>query len=332
MPKEKEKTEAREKTHSSAALAVKRKTPEKESGPSVDGSMSSATQAGATTAADGTRDAEMLASPDKIAGGSGRAAVMKRVQRTPGNTRAGRIAGEPKQTIQPRLAQQEKESVQRQPTGTTGTTETAKAPAYITADLKQKMTATILAESFEGQESDVRWIYYNRVTTAKGEAGLKGSSAYKQKSVWYKVWLYMLGDTTHGDVKLPTKKEFKGFISIKDFCEKNEFMTTVAMPRAVKVKRLIDETFDKPTTNPYPGWTGQGSLEDFNNISIPSSSYWKMVRAYYWLQEKDIVKDIYVKILPAGENTSVVFDGASIEKYYKTNTLPKNVPLYTPPK
>ncbi len=337
MPKEKEKTEAKETTHSSAAFDVNRKTPDKEGSPSVEGSMSSATMAGATTAAEGTRDAEMLASPDKMAGGSGRAAVMKRVQRRLGNTRAGRIAGEPKQTAQPRLAQQENESVQRQPAGQTGATATPKLPAYVTAELKQKMTATILAESFAGQEPDIRWIYYNRVTAANGEDGLKGSSAYKQKSTWYQVWLYVVGDKTYGNENLPKrtrrqKEEFKGFTTVKEFCEKNEYMTTIAAPRAEQAKKLVDEAFDKPVTNPIPGWTGQGSLNDFNNISLPDSSYWKMVRAYYWLQEKGTVTEIYVKILPAGVNTSVVFDGASIEKYYKTHTLPKDVPLYTPPK
>ena len=45
------------------------------------------------------------------------------------------------------------------------------------------------------------------------------------------------------------------------------------------------------------GWTGQGSLQDFNNQSN-DDEYWRRARAYFFLQEQGIVKEIYVKVLP----------------------------------
>ncbi len=142
----------------------------------------------------------------------------------------------------------------------------------------------------------------------------------------------MLGDPTYATDALPKLTEFKGFKTVKEFCEKNSFMTTKAAARAVEVKKLVDEMFEKPADNPEPGWTGQGNLNDFNNKSQPKSRYWKMARAYYWLQEQGKVSKTLVKVLAAGKNTQVIFDGGSIEKYYTSHDLPEAVPLYTPAK
>jgi len=79
------------------------------------------------------------------------------------------------------------------------------------------------------------------------------------------------------------------------------------------------------------GWIGQGNLNDFNNISQPGSLYWKQARAYYWLQEEKKVSEIYVKMLPAGKNTQVLFNATAIQHYFETHSLPQKVPQYSPP-
>jgi hypothetical protein len=258
---------------------------------------------------------------------------LAQVERPVGKARVGQRgrSGQPPQTT---LIQRQSEGDQEaQPAKAGGSegkdSDAGSAPSYVTKDLKQKVTATILAESHPGQMADIRWVYYNRVTSAKGEGGLKGSAAYINKGIWYKVWLYMLGDHTYGGDVLPKERtEFKGFSTLKDFCEKNGYMQTIAAERAGETEKLVDEMFDKPATNPYAGWIGQGNLDDFNNKSKPKDRYWKMARDYYWLQRKGKVKDIYVKVLPAGKNTQVIFDAGKIEKYYRDHDLPAEVPLY----
>jgi hypothetical protein len=234
------------------------------------------------------------------------------------------------------LQQNSSKFLRRQPEneGKTAGKTTGKAePSYVTEELKQKVAATILAESWEGQEEKIRWVYYNRVSDAKGEKGLEGSSAYSGKHAWYKIWLFMLGDNTYGKDSLSQKNiNFKGFLTVKDFCEKNAYMKKIASKRAAKVKKLIDDMFKKPSENPYKGWIGQGNINDFNNVSQPKSLYWKKARAYYWLQVDKKVTEKYVDVLPAGSNTQFIFDAAAIKKYYDDakHPLPKTVPLYSP--
>ncbi len=81
---------------------------------------------------------------------------MKSVQRALGNARAGGMVGNGKQPVQAHLRH---ENVQRQPAGQIGSTGATNASAYVTEDLKIKMTATVLAESFAGQGSEIRWMY-----------------------------------------------------------------------------------------------------------------------------------------------------------------------------
>jgi hypothetical protein len=197
-------------------------------------------------------------------------------------------------------------------------------PAYVTEELKQKTAATILAESWEGQEEDIRWMYLNRITKEKGLKGLEGSTAYKQEGIWYKIWLYMLGDKAYAKDALPNHKNFKGFATVEDFCENNDWMKKVAAKRAEKVKKLVDDMFT--STNPYAGWIGQGNISDINR----GETYWKSARQYYWLQEAGTVTDQYVKVLKAGNNTQFIFDANSIQKYFEKNPLPKQVKKYAP--
>ncbi|MGA1870535.1 MAG: hypothetical protein ACMUJM_18515 [bacterium] len=203
------------------------------------------------------------------------------------------------------------------------------AASYITEDLKRKITATTLAESYPGQEESIRWIYYHRIKKTGGIKGLEGSAAYSGKHIWYKIWLFILGDHTYGeDSLLQKKKTFKGYTTIKDFCKKNSYMRKIACKRAERVKNLIEHMFQDPSKNPYKGWIGQGNIDDFNNISAHKSLYWKRARAYYWLQVEGKVKNKYVEVLSAGENTQFIFDAVSIKKYIEKNKLPDKVPEY----
>ena len=163
-------------------------------------------------------------------------------------------------------------------------------PPWATEDLKRKLAAVILAEAGPGQEDDVRWIYLNLVTAAGGEAGLKKSSAYENKGIEYRRYLYTLGDQTYGD------DVFQGQ-TIADFCTTDAFWTKMRVPRATRLKGLVDAMLTAPGNSPHMGWTGQGSLQDFNNQSN-DDEYWRRARAYFFLQEQGIVKEIYVKVLP----------------------------------
>lgn len=209
---------------------------------------------------------------------------------------------------------------------------TTAAPAWATEDLKRTMTAVILAESAPGQESDIRWMYLQRVTAKGGAAGLNASSAYKAKGIWFKIWLQILGDETYADTVLPAnKKEFADFKeqTVADFCAKNGYIEKYAVPRATALREDVDKMFTSPEDNPYKGWDGQGNLADFNNESN-KDVYWKRARAYYWLQQRNEVKETLVKVLADGKKTQVIFNGKAIDAYWRKHTLPDDVPKYTP--
>ncbi|WP_405864060.1 hypothetical protein [Streptomyces sp. NBC_00005] len=214
----------------------------------------------------------------------------------------------------------------------TGAGSTSGAPAYATTELKRRLAATVLAESAESQQDDIRWIYFNLVTAAKDEKGLAKSSAYRGESIWYRIWLYVLGDATYGKDPLPGKRaefsDFKGQ-TIKDFCEKNGWIRTVARPRGKLLYAQVEAMFTNPAQNPYGNWTGQGNLADFNNRSN-KDPYWKKARAYWGLQEEGKVESVYVKVLPAGKNTQFIFNPIAIELYFRKHTLPSKVPEYIP--
>ena len=102
----------------------------------------------------------------------------------------------------------------------------------------------------------------------------------------------------------------------------------MAGPVRERLRGMVDEMIAAPGENPHPGWSGQGSLKDFNNVSNQDIS-WKRARAYFWLQESGAVSDIWVKVL-RGELTTVIFDDVSIGAYYAEHPLPDVVPLYHP--
>jgi hypothetical protein len=127
------------------------------------------------------------------------------------------------------------------------------------------------------------------------------------------------------------KKEFEDYKgqTVADFCTKNGWIKMVATARAVGMMTQVEEMFTAPDSNPYKGWEGQGNLADFNNESN-DDVYCKRVPAYYWLQQEHKVDEIYVKVLPAGKSTQVLFSAKAIAAYWAHNTLPTNVPKYTP--
>ena len=194
--------------------------------------------------------------------------------------------------------------------------------------VKKKIAAIALAESYAGQEKDIAWIYYNR-WKLQGEKGLKASVAYRDKGLWYKVWMVALGDTTFAKDKA-TYGDPKSYQNIGEYVEKHGWFKKVGQARANKVKAIIEEVFKNPSASPYERWLGQGNLSDFNI----ETGKWKQARQYFYLQQAKKVKQHYVKELPAGKSRdySFLFHEVAIQKYFKENPgdLPAKVPIYAP--
>lgn len=214
----------------------------------------------------------------------------------------------------------------------TGTPDAGPAP-FSVSTIKKEYVATVFSEAWPGQESDIAWVYYNLLTKDRSISALNKSSAYRLKSDNFKIAMTALGDPTFA-ADAPTDKWLKDTkaASIKDYVDNNSYFLTNAGPRINNIESIIDGIISEPNTNPYPGWTGQGNLNDFNNISSPGSKYWKMARAYFWLQESDSSIEKLVKPLGSGPTMQFIFNGIKIENYYKSNPLPDVVPIYTPTK
>jgi hypothetical protein len=194
----------------------------------------------------------------------------------------------------------------------------------ITDDLRRKFAATVLAEAYDGEEMDIAWIYYTRVVVAdRGEAGLKASSAYAGKGAWYKVWMVALGDTAFAAEKSKAKG-VSDYPTIADYVHKHGWFRDVGQPRANAWSDILDRLHKDSSANPYQGWEGQGSLDDFNR----DTGKWPKARQFYWLQEAGQVKERHVKIL----ERSVLFNERAIEKFFAKNPdkLPKTVKKYHP--
>jgi hypothetical protein len=198
----------------------------------------------------------------------------------------------------------------------------------ITEKLRQKMAAIVLVEAYEGQEEDIAWIYYNMIT-AKGQEGLRQSSAYKYKSDWFKIWLVTLVDKTYAPDKPPPKtKDVTKYKTIGDYVKKHGWFVKYGPPRAKRAVKILDRMFKDPAKNPYKGWEGQGSLDDLNRNDVP----WNQARQYLFLQKEGKVTETYIKELPADkkEYTSFIFHREAILKYFKEHPemLGKNVKKY----
>lgn len=204
---------------------------------------------------------------------------------------------------------------------------------FSVSTIKKEYVATVFSEAWPGQESDIAWIYYNLLTKDMSISALKKSSAFRLKSDNFKIAMTALGDLTFAE-DAPTDKWLKDVkaTSIKDYVDNNSYFKNVAEPRIKSIDSIINGIITTPATNPYPGWTGQGNLDDFNNISSPGSKYWKMARAYFWLQEADSTVEKLVKALGNGPTMQFIFNGKKIENYYKLNQLSQEVPKYSPTK
>lgn len=213
----------------------------------------------------------------------------------------------------------------------------AGVPTWATAELQLELSATILAEAGTNleQQEYVGWIYVNNVMRTKGLAGLKRSSAYKDKHIWYKIWLCELGDNRYGKESLPTQGfEKRPERTIEEFCKNEKDLTR----HAKKVRARVKEMLLSPETNPLQGWTNHGNVNDINGVNtkgkrLKAPRLWDMARAYYWLQMDDPTKKRYVLELPAGRFTQMAFNGDAIDRYFRAHPeeLPETVPSYSPP-
>ena len=181
--------------------------------------------------------------------------------------------------------------------------------------LEKRIAAVVMAEAWQGQEADIRWIYYNNVEMLGPEKGLNKSSAYRKRNPWYQCWLYLMGDEEFAGVLLPQNKYFEGK-SVREYCQ-SDYMMSEGKLRAAQTLSLVVEMYEPQRTveNPYPGWIGQGNVNDFNH----SEPYWQRSRQYFWLQEEGLVSEKLVQILPAGPWTQFVFDANKILEFSLDN-------------
>ena len=107
------------------------------------------------------------------------------------------------------------------------------------------------------------------------------------------------------------------------------YFKAVIAPKVQAVENYINKTvLADPSKNPYEGWTGQGYTGDINR----SDNYWKMARAYFWLQKDGkvtniLVEEVYNEKQPI--KTTFIFNGEKIKEYFSKNPDQlKSVPLY----
>ena len=200
----------------------------------------------------------------------------------------------------------------------------------VNEDLKRKIAAIALAESYTGQEEYIRWIYYNQWKSLE-EQGLNRSVAYRNKGMWYKIWIIALGDKTFANDE-GTSGDPKKYKSLSEYVEKHGWFREFGQKRADKMKTLIDEVFENPDKNPFKKWLGQGNLDDFNR----DDNKWRKARQYFYLQKENKVKNILVKELSADkvEDYSFIFDENKIDDFFNNNPdkLPDKIVKYEPKK
>lgn len=201
-----------------------------------------------------------------------------------------------------------------------------------------KIVAIAMAEAHSGQETSIASVYLN-LYKGHQETGLKKSAAYTNKSDNYKLYLTVLGNTTYANDKpkeqwltvmdSSTKTE-RGAKTIQEYINGNGFFQNVTRgeSRAKALKAIVDGWVSDPATQPNKGWTGQGNLNDINNISN-SDVYWTRARAYFWVQKSDPAAAKYLEVLPAREKTQFIFNSKSIQMYYRENELPSTVKKIT---
>lgn len=197
--------------------------------------------------------------------------------------------------------------------------------------------ATVLVESGNGRKAlwDIAWIYLNLIQNLKGvDKGLSRSSAYKERATNYmfKCHYYYLtkGKSINkygNDVGTRVWNKNK---KVKEFVEIGEYLSRYNNPDGGCdldgcINFIIKNIFVAKPATKYNDWEGQGNTDDMNINTGQYERVWDKARQYYWLQKMKKTKDIFVKRLYDGENTSYLYDNKNIDKYFKSNPakLPK---------
>ena len=229
--------------------------------------------------------------------------------------------------------------------------EKSKVP-WMTADLKQKWIAVVLAEAAPDdatQEQAFAWVYYNRMSDVykgkgakagrpKGESGLEGSSAYLGKQARYGIWLYKQGDTSLGKAQVPillrvqNPNEFVGtdgidLTTVEAVCTdpKGAYQRAQNEARLTRVRKLIEHIVKDPDLNPpIVGFQGQGNLKDFNNLSNDDPT-WRKARYYFYLQYTEKGLNEWVKFYPTSptRHSQFVFRLDKIESFIRSRGIKK---------
>jgi len=195
-------------------------------------------------------------------------------------------------------------------------------PPLASVELKRRFMATVLSEAY-GTE--------------------------KNPGPKYRVWRCVLGDDREIDYvfKRRVNGKWENFLldgkfkTVRQGCD--DYRKNL-MRRVDELRPFVDAQFESPESNPFPGWTGQGSLGDLNCEKETEKAtakcradraprtlglLWNQTRAYWWLQDAGKAPSAYVKILCADPPvyTSVIFHQRAIEQYFRGKTLPKEIPL-----
>ena len=195
---------------------------------------------------------------------------------------------------------------------------------------KKKMTATVLAEAYPGQEDVIRWVYYNRMLTDGFEKALRASNAYRKDGIWYRIWMIALGDAEfsrkYGRLPYPNHPG----TTISKYMQ-GAYAQKFILPRARELHKSIEAMFTQKVVNPYEGWIGQGNLQDINI----DSGKWREARQYLHLQMAGKVTNRWIVELPSSSgsaNYSYIFHETAIHQFFKRNRalLPRNVAPYSP--
>lgn len=199
-----------------------------------------------------------------------------------------------------------------------------------------QLIATVMAESNQGRydQREIAWVYLNLISSDGFEAGMKKSSAYKGKSIWYKAYLIKLGfgdeykdDKAHSRyMKVSEKGKERPAKNIGEYVEENGYFNNTSVPRLNKMKKFIEEDVLKnQDSNPIKGWKGQGYYGDLNNNGN-YGDHWNQVRQYYVLKQEGKITGELIKTVGSGRKSTFLFDREGILKFFKENPdhLPKD--------
>lgn len=218
---------------------------------------------------------------------------------------------------------------QKQPKNTTNTRKKTKTNPK-EKDLKKlsdiqlrKLTATVRAEGYEwSQYLPIFYVYKNRIEHDGFEAGLTASSAYKNKSDMYKMAMVALGDP---DPKKKYKSHKVNGMPIEKYLF--DHGKPITATEVNNLHKTLEKEIQSGNPNPYPGWLGQGSLQDLNlNTGLKKHEKWPQARQYLHLfqkGEKVNGKELekLVVELPASKVDffSYIFDEVRIKQFFKAH-------------